>query len=239
MNLDKEYLQALTELQEAIGFQFYNIGFLLEAMAHRSYLNENPEAGFKSNERLEFLGDSIIGFIVAETLFQEFPLLSEGEMTRLRSHIVSQEGLSSIARRMNLGKYLLLSKGESLTGGRDRDSNLARTCESLIGAIFLDKGLPAVKDFLLDKITMEEIFDLMTSESFDFKSKLQEYTQAKYQLTPTYEIAKEEGPSHDKTFAIQVKVGEKIVGRGQGKSKKKAEEKAAKNALRNLSISEV
>lgn len=234
MNQGKEYIQSLEELQEASGFHFNNINLLMEAFMHRSYLNENPAISLQSNERLEFLGDAIIGFIITERLFQEFPQLSEGEMTRLRSQIVCQEGLSALARQINLGKYLLLSKGESLTGGRDRDSNLARTFEAFTGAIYLDQGLPSVKDFLFSKITKQDILALMTSETFDFKSKLQEYMQAKYQLTPVYETIQEEGPPHDRIFVVEVKAGEKIIGKGQGKSKKKAEEDAAKYALENL-----
>lgn len=231
MNQDKESIQALVELQETLGFRFNNINLLLEALTHRSYINENPTIPLESNERLEFLGDAIIGFIITERLFREFPLLREGEMTRLRSQIVCQESLSALARQINIGKYLLLSKGESLTGGRDRDSNLARTFEALVGALYLDQGLPAIKDFLFSKITTQGILDLMASETFDFKSKLQECTQAKYQLTPGYETVKEEGPPHDRNFVVEVKIGEKIIGKGRGKSKKKAEEDAARYAL--------
>lgn len=234
MNQDKEYIQTLERLQEDLGFRFNNINLLLEALAHRSYLNENPTIPLQSNERLEFLGDAIIGFIITERLFQEFPLLSEGEMTRLRSQIVCQEGLSALARQIKLGKYLLLSKGEILTGGRDRDSNMARTFESFVGALYMDRGLPAVKDFLFSKITVQNILALIESENFDFKSKLQEYTQAKFQLTPIYETVKEEGPPHDRNFIVEVKAGKKVLGKGQGKSKKKAEEDAAKYALVKL-----
>ncbi len=234
MNQDKEYLITLRELQDNSGFHFNNVNLLMEAFMHRSYLNENPAISLQSNERLEFLGDAIIGFIITERLFREFPQLNEGEMTRLRSQIVCQEGLSALARQMNLGKYLLLSKGESLTGGRDRDSNLARTFEAFTGAIYLDQGLPSVKDFLFGKIITQEIIALMTSETFDFKSRLQEYTQAKYQLTPVYETIREKGPPHDRNFVVEVKAGEKVIGKGQGKSKKKAEEAAAMYALKKF-----
>jgi len=227
-------VQALAELQESIGLRFTDPDLLLEAFVHRSFLNENPSVSLRSNERLEFLGDAVIGFIITERLFKEFPLLSEGDMTRLRSQIVCQEGLSALARQTGLGKYLLLSRGESLTGGRDRDSNLARTFEALVGALYLDRGLPAAKDFFFSRITSEGILSLIASETFDFKSKLQEFAQARFQLTPVYETVKEEGPPHDRSFVVEVKLGDEVTGRGQGKSKKKAEEEAAKYALENL-----
>lgn len=231
---EKEYAESLEELQRNSGFHFNNMNILVEAFVHRSYLNENPGSPLHSNERLEFLGDSIIGFVIAEKLFRELPQLSEGEMTRLRSQIVSQEGLSALARQIDLGKYLLLSRGEGISGGRDRDSNLARTFESLMGAIYLDQGLPAVKDFLNRMVMSQDVVALMTSETFDYKSKLQEYTQAKYQVTPVYETVEEEGPPHDRNFLVIVKAGEKVIGEGKGKSKKKAEEEAAKYALEKM-----
>lgn len=234
MNQEKAYVQALGELQETMGLRFTDPDLLLEAFVHRSFLNENPSVFLRSNERLEFLGDAVIGFIITERLFKQFPLLSEGEMTRLRSQIVCQEGLSALARQIGLGKYLLLSRGESLTGGRDRDSNLARTFEALVGALYLDRGLPAAKDFLFSRITAEGLLALMVSETFDFKSRLQEFAQAKFQLTPVYETVKEEGPPHDRNFFVRVRLGDDVAGTGEGKSKKKAEEEAAKYALENL-----
>lgn len=234
MNQDKEYVESLRELQQTQNIHFNNISLLLEAFVHRSYLNENPSVSLQSNERLEFLGDAVIGFLVTEKLFREFPHLNEGDMTRLRSQIVCQEGLSFLARKIHLGRYLLLSRGESLTGGRDRDSNLARTFEALIGALYLDGGLNSVEEFLSDRITTQGIVALMEQETSDYKSRLQEYTQGKYQLTPVYVTIQEEGPPHDRDFAVEVKIGDEVLGVGKGKSKKKAEENAAGKALEKL-----
>lgn len=221
-------------LQQNLGITFNDLSLLQQAFVHRSYLNENPEFSLSSNERLEFLGDALLGLVVAENLYQQFASLNEGEMTKLRSALVRQDSLVRLASSLQLGDYLYLGQGEEKSGGQKRARNLACALEALIGAIFLDQGFTTAKSFILrlfSSILQQAIEEGLTA---DYKSRLQELAQAKRQGTPLYRVVSVEGPDHDRRFTIEVVIGEEVFGRGGGKSKQSAEKEAARQALEHL-----
>lgn len=221
----------LASLQDILGITFDDVSLLEQALVHRSYLNENPAYHLPSNERLEFLGDSLLGFVIAEKLYTELPNLSEGKMTRLRASLVRGETLARMATSLGLGQHLLLGHGEEGSGGRLRKSNLAGLFEAVLGAVLVDQGFPTARDFVL-RLFDAEIRDVIGGKiATDYKSKLQELTQAQYQVTPTYRTSGEEGPDHAKVFTVEVRVGARVIGTGRGKSKRTAEVEAAKDAL--------
>lgn len=207
-----------------------NKKLLEEALTHRSYLNEVKEK-ISSNERLEFLGDSILSFIVSDYLFNNYPQFNEGKLTNLRSLLVNTKMLADMARECNLGQMLRLSKGEEESGGRSNPSLLADTFEAFIGALFLDRGIEEVQKFI--NLTVIPRADEFIQKNLlkDPKSRLQELVQAKKQTSPLYKVIEEEGPAHSKTFTVGVYVGEKLYGTGTGHSKQTAEENAAISAL--------
>ncbi len=219
----------LAALQKALGVSFNDLSLLEQALVHGSYANENPDIA-ASNERLEFLGDAILGLIIAEELYQRFPQYSEGELTKIRSSLVRQDALSRMARAISLGNYLYLGKGEEASGGRRKPANLAGAFEAIIAAIFFDQGLTTVKDFVLRSADKE----LSQGVEADYKSQLQEIIQARHQQPPTYRLIETAGPDHDRTFTVEVRVGNTILGKGSGKSKKMAETEAARSALARL-----
>ncbi len=225
----------LAALQQTLGVWFNDPPLLEQALVHSSYVNENPGFAPASNERLEFLGDAILGFIVAEELYQRFSQFSEGEMTKLRSSLVRRDALSRMARAISLGNYLYLGKGEEASGGRRKPANLAGALEALIAAIFLDRGLSAARDFVLRSADKELNKVLSQGIEPDYKSQLQEIIQARQQQTPTYKVIEAVGPDHDRAFTVEVRVGDTVLGRGSGKSKKVAETEAARSALDQLS----
>ena len=225
----------LTALQQILGVSFNDLSLLEQALVHSSYVNENPGVAPASNERLEFLGDAILGFVVAEELYQRFPHLSEGEMTKLRSALVRRDALSRMAKAINLGNYLYLGRGEEASGGRHKPANLAGALEAVIGAISLDQGSATAKNFILRLIDKELNKVLTHGVKADYKSQLQELIQSRQQQTPTYNVIEAVGPDHDRTFTVEVKVGDTVLGRGSGKSKRTAEVKAARSALDYLS----
>jgi ribonuclease-3 len=227
-------LADLAALQQTLGVWFNQPSLLEQALIHSSYINENPDFAPTSNERLEFLGDAILGFIVAEELYQRFPQLGEGEMTKLRSSLVRRDTLSHIAKNISLGDYLYLGRGEEASGGRRKPANLAGALEAVIAAIFLDQGLAAVRDFVLRSVNQELNKLLTQGVEVDYKSQLQELIQARQQPTPSYRVIETVGPDHDKTFTVEVRVGDTVLGRGSGKSKKEAEAEAAHSALAQL-----
>lgn len=207
------------------------------AFIHRSYLNESKEIK-ESNERLEFLGDSILSFIVSSHLYKTYPDFDEGILTNLRSLVVNTKSLAKTAKRLNFGTYLKLSHGEEDSGGRENESILANTFEAVIGALFIDQGIEAVKTFLYE-VLIPEIEDYVQKRVFkDPKSLLQEYVQARKQNSPVYKVTHEEGPAHAKHFTIGVFVEDKQIGEGHGKSKQEAEEAAAQQALDQLHVQE-
>ncbi len=213
--------------------KFTNEKLLELAFIHRSYLNESKNVD-ESNERLEFLGDSILSFVVSEHLYNAYPDFDEGILTNLRSLVVNTKSLAKLAKKHQFGKYLKLSRGEEDSGGRENDSIMANTFESVIGAIFLDQGIEAVKTFL-HAVLIPEIETYVQKKVFkDPKSLLQEHVQARKQNSPAYKVLHEEGPAHAKQFTIGVFVGDTLMGEGKGKSKQEAEEQAAEQALEKI-----
>ena len=215
------------ELQKILGVPFQRQELLTQALTHSSYANENPGIAPASNERLEFLGDAILGLIVAENLFRDFPGMAEGEMTRLRSILVKQETLARVAESIKLGNYLYLGKGEESSGGKDKPANLARALEALIAAVYLDHGLAVTEQLVLEILDTELLKTLYQGTIIDYKSQLQELLQAKTQQTPVYNLIETSGPDHDKKFVVGVYLGETLVAKGKGSSKREAEEAAA------------
>ena len=212
---------------------FNNKQLLKQAFIHRSYLNETKEA-LSSNERLEFLGDSILSFVVSEYLFQTYPLFNEGILTNIRSLIVNTKSLANIARDFSFGEYLMLSKGEEESKGRQNESLLANSVEAFLGALFLDQDLEAIKQFILP-IFIPKGEEIVKNKTFkDPTSLLQEHVQAQKQNSPQYKVLEEEGPPHAKIFTIGVFVQNELLGKGTGKSKQEAEESAAKQALEKI-----
>jgi len=223
----------LATLQKTLGISFKDPSLLEQALVHTSYVNENPGTT-TSNERLEFLGDAILGFIIAEELYQRLPQSNEGEMTALRSSLVRRDALSRMARAISLGNHLYLGKGEEASGGRRKSANLAGALEAVIAAIFLDQGSNVARDFILRLMDKELKKALSQGIEPDYKSQLQELIQAKHQPTPTYQVIEAMGPDHNRSFTVEVKVGNTVLGIGSGKSKKSAEAEAARSALDQL-----
>ncbi len=212
---------------------FTNKELYKQAFVHRSYLNETKEP-IESNERLEFLGDSILSFIVSDHLYRTYPQFDEGILTNLRSLVVNTKSLAKKAKSLEFGQHLLLSRGEEDSGGRENESILANTFESVIGALYIDQGIDAVKPFLYD-VLIPDIAEYVSKKVFkDPKSLLQEYVQSKKQNSPVYKVLHEEGPAHAKQFTIGVYVNNKLIGEGQGKSKQEGEEHAAEQALEKI-----
>jgi ribonuclease-3 len=204
------------------------------ALTHSSYVNENPGFAPASNDRLEFLGDAVLSLIVAEKLYRDFPHFDEGEMTRLRGALVRGSTLTHIARTIGLGDYLCLGKGEEASGGRCKPANLAGALEAIIAAIFLDQGSIATRDFVL-RFFNEELQKVASPGArVDYKSQLQELIQSREQQIPAYQLIEAVGPDHDRKFTVQVRVGDIVLGKGSGKSKKAAETEAAHTALQRL-----
>ena len=222
----------IKDLEEAIGYRFRNISLLQNAVTHSSYANERWHNGLLSNERLEFLGDSVLGMLVADYLYRNFPNRPEGELTRMRADMVCEKTLAAAANQIGLGSHLLLGHGEEQTGGRRRSSILADAMESVIAASFLDGGLNAALSIIRRFILVEVPVSSFRNE--DFKTELQELVQKKKDQTLTYTLLSESGPDHDKRFEVELKLNNEAVGRGIGSSKKRAEQMAAKNALEVL-----
>lgn len=226
----------IIELQGRLRYKFGDAEILCQALVHRSYLNESQEPGISSNERLEFLGDALLGLVVAQELYRRSPELSEGEMTRLRSILVCRETLAELARSLDLGSYLYLGKGEAASGGRERPSNLAGAMEAVIGAIFWDGGFRAARRLVLRLLGREIDAVIKSRPPVDYKSSLQEVVQAQRRLTPTYRAIAVIGPEHDREFLVEVLAGDEVLGRGRGMSKQLAEMDAARAALEALEV---
>ena len=225
----------LIVLQQTLGVSFNDISLLEQALVHSSYVNENPDFAPTSNERLEFLGDAILDFVIAEKLYQDFTHSTEGEMTKLRAAVVRQDTLTRMARAIKLGDHLYLGRGEEASGGRHKPANLAGALEAVIAAIFLDQGLSTTRDFILRLFNKELQKIVSQGAEVDYKSQLQELIQAKEQQTPTYHVVEAVGPAHDRKFTVEVRIGDAVLGMGSGKSKKTAETEAARSALEKLS----
>ena len=222
----------LKELEEAIGYRFRNISLLQQAMAHSSYANERWHDSLMSNERLEFLGDSILGMLVADYLYRTFPNRPEGELTRMRADMVCEKALAAVAGHLNLGAHLLLGKGEEQGGGRGRESILADAVESVIAACYLDGGMEAAKSFVQQFVLVN--VPVNRPNNMDYKTALQERVQQKKNQTLLYVLVGESGPDHDKHFQVELRLNDQVVGTGSGSSKKRAEQDAARAALEAL-----
>lgn len=218
-------------LEKNLGIKFNDRQLLVKSLTHRSYLNETKDKKLESNERLEFLGDSILSFVISDRLFQKHPEYPEGTLTNIRSNLVKTETLAQIAQKLKIGNYLFLSKGEEDSGGRNNPSLLADALEAVTGAIYKDQGYDQVKKFILHHFqpTLKEL--LLSGKFKDYKSLLQEKLQAEKKQAPVYKTLKEEGPDHDKTFTVGVFDDSQLLARGVGKSKQSAESLAAKAAL--------
>jgi ribonuclease-3 len=208
---------------------------LKQAFVHSSYINENPGTDLHDNQRMEFLGDSLLNFIVAEKLYHEFPDIAEGKLTEIRISLVRQEKLAEKAHALKLGDFMLLGKGEDLSDGRTKRNNLADTFEALIAAIFLDQGIEVTKNLILKLFSSDIEATKSGRIDVNFKAMLQELTQAEFKLLPDYEVIEARGPDHDREFFVSVSVGDVVLAIGSGKSKKTAESEAARLALAKLS----
>ena len=233
--LTSKRIQALQHLEAHLGVAFPSYHLLDQALIHRSFANEQGLAGF-DNERLEFLGDAVLELVISEHIYRCFPDAPEGELARLRSVVVCEHTLAEKARSLKLGKYLLLGHGEAQGGGRNLDSLLSDALEAVMGAMYLELDYETCRAFILT-ILGDDVQDVWVTKDFvDPKSALQERVQQHGLDTPIYDVYAEQGPDHDKTFHVAVKWQGEILGKGQGKTKKDAEQNAARNALRRLAI---
>lgn len=220
------------DLENTIGYRFRNITLLQNALTHSSYANEYWHNSLKSNERLEFLGDSVLGMVVAEYLYRSFPERPEGELTRMRADMVCEQSLAGVANRLELGQHLLLGHGETQSGGAERPSILADAVESIIAACFLDGGMKAARQFI-EKFILCDV-PVTRMHNADFKTALQELVQRKKNQVLEYTLTGESGPDHDKRFAVELTLNGEVVGVGIGSSKKRAEQEAARAAMEKL-----
>lgn len=219
------------DFQDVIGVYFNHPDLLKQALTHRSYINEHAADDLKDNERFEFLGDAILDYITADMLFQRFPEMSEGVLTRLRSALVKTDSLAQLAVACRIGEALLIGKGEEISGGRERANNLCGAFEAVVGAIYLDQGLEVAKAFVIPLLTelQKEVMDDAIRK--DARSQLQEWSQAHYDLTPGYHVISAIGPDHKKEFQVEVLIGTKIIATGSGRTKQSASQSAARAAM--------
>ena len=223
----------VSQLARELGVVFKEPELLQQAMHHRSYLNEAGES-VESNERMEFLGDAVLGLVVSDKLYRDYPGLSEGHLSQLRAILVRWDALAAVAERIGLGDYLVLGRGEELSGGRNRPSNLAGGFEALIGAAFLDGGIPGARKLILKLLKPDFAEIAARGVTADSKSELQHVAQTRWHQIPEYRLISSEGPDHAKLFTVEVVVGSQVVGQGQGRNKKQAELNAARQALETL-----
>jgi len=225
--------QKFKQLQDRLGIQFSQVKLLKQAFTHSSYVNEHRRKLYEDNERLEFLGDAVLELTVSKYLFEKYPMMSEGELTKLRAAIVCEPSLVMFANQLGFGEFVLLGKGEEMTGGRERPAMLADVFESFIGALYLDRGLEQVVEFLR-KVVFPKIDEGAFSHVMDYKSQLQELIQRDSNGTIQYKILQEKGPAHNREFVSIVLLNGEKLGSGSGKSKKEAEQHAAERALNVL-----
>ncbi|MEA3442091.1 MAG: ribonuclease III [Chloroflexota bacterium] len=227
-------MQDWENCQKSLGVVFDNQSLLRQALTHSSYVNEHPDAPLPSNERLEFLGDAVLNFTVAEKLYKEFSDLPEGKLTAIRASLVCRDALVKVASSLKLGDYLLLGQGEEASGGRMKPSNLENAMEAVIGAIYLDQGLPKVKRFILNKLEPRLRKIKTKGIAPNYKALLQEFTQEKRKSTPVYQLLEATGPAHARRFTVAVTVEGEVLGEGTGKNKKTAETEAARSAWEKI-----
>ncbi len=229
------WTSGLDELQRRLGYRFHHPALLLEALTHTSYLNESGQAGDADNERLEFLGDAVLNLVMSEHLIQTFPNASEGELSKLRARLVSEETLAGVARRLALGESLRLGKGESITQGRDKSSILSDALEAVLAGIYLDSGLEPAAACIKANFAEELAACHRSSRGrADFKTDLQEVCQREFDSLPQYRTTRESGPDHEKVFEVEILIRGSRYGVGTGRNKKEAEQMAAKQALEQL-----
>lgn len=226
--------QRLLSFQKDLGYHFKDTAFLCEALRHSSYVNEKHEPALKDNERLEFLGDAVLDLVVTHTLMNRFPDTREGDLSRMRATIVNESQLATVAQKLRVGEHLLLGRGEALSHGEQKASILADALEAVIAAVYLDGGFEVAFEVVTGLFSepMAHVGERLLAE--DFKSRLQELVQSKFKTIPQYKVESESGPDHDKEFEIRLTVGTFLTTRGTGKSKKAAEQEAARIALDKL-----
>jgi ribonuclease III len=229
-SLNKSRQSTLRDLEKRLTYSFRNINLLETALTHRSFANENPQLAVSDNERLEFLGDAVLGLCVSDLLIKKYTDLSEGTLSKIRAAIVNEKPLAELAQRLGIGSCLLLGRGEDISGGRMKDSLLANALEAVIAAIYLDSGFTKTKMLIKKLIGPLLNDDNLRSQYFDYKTALQEFCQKKYKTTPLYAIIDSSGPDHAKMFEVKLTIADKIVHIGSGKSKKEAEKQAAQKA---------
>jgi ribonuclease III len=229
--------EQLAELERALHYRFHRVELLNQALTHKSYVHEQREPA-QHNERLEFLGDAVLGLVISDHCYGRFADLAEGELSKLRASLVNDGNLARIARRLELGSYLLVGRGEELTGGRAKASLLADTLEAVLAAIYLDSSWAEVYQVVL-RCFQEDLDTVLHGGHKDYKSDLQEYTQEKFGCVPTYIVVREHGPDHEKVFEVELAIRGQLQGLGAGKSKKEAEQDAARKVLEALSEGEL
>jgi ribonuclease-3 len=230
--LGDERRAQLAELEEILGYRFQRLELLHQALTHKSYGHERRQPA-QHNERLEFLGDAVLGLVISDYCYRKFAGQSEGELSKLRASLVNEHHLARIARRLQLGRYLLVGRGEELTGGRTKPSLLADTLEAVLAAIYLDSSLGEVYRVVL-RCFGDELDMVLHGELKDYKSELQEYTQEKFGCVPSYAVVREYGPDHAKTFEVELAIQGRLHGVGAGRSKKEAEQAAARRVLEEI-----
>lgn len=236
---DDKLLANISKLESVIGYTFKDKSNIILALTHSSFANENKALKLYNNERIEFLGDAVLNVVISEYIYNNYKDLSEGELTKLRANIVCESSLMKCANKIGLGKFLLLGKGEEASGGRERASMLCDVFEAVIGAIYLDGGMESAKAFIFRQMKSLIENSVKVFSFADYKTRLQEIVQKSTATKIRYVVVEEKGPDHDKVFVINVKVNNKVVGVGEGKSKKEAEQNAAKDAIESGLINEI
>lgn len=233
--MTKDRIKILQRLQSELGIEFNELTLLDQSLTHSSYIYESNKKGHLSNERLEFLGDVVLSLVVSHYIYNRYPEYLEGGLAKMRAAIVSRPVLAKLGRSLNLGRYLLLGKGEESSGGRERESILANTFEALIGAIYIDKGFREAERFILENLEDEILLIEKRIHIHDNKTLLQELTQERFKALPNYEIVRVSGPDHQQVFEVRVLIDGKVYGNGKGPNKRRAEQEAAKKALEKIS----
>ena len=229
--MNHERLEQLAGLERALGYKFNDPSFLECALTHRSFANENPDLMVQDNERFEFLGDAVLTLCITDMLMKKFPECTEGDLSKIRSSIVNERPLAGIARELRIGDYLLLGKGEDISGGRSKSSLLANALEAIIAAVYCDKGFAGAFDFIGKRFHPLLETGVANVLYRDYKTSLQETTQNLFRVIPRYSVIREFGPDHDKVFQVRVSIGDVVSTAGLGRNKKEAEQRAARKAL--------
>lgn len=237
--MKSERKKKLLEFQRILGVDFENIDLLDNALTHTSYANQHNLSYNHHNERLEFLGDAVLSIVISEYLYKKYKNKPEGKLTKIRAGVVCESSLAEIARKLSINQYLRIGKGEELSGGREKDSLIADACEAVIASIYLDKGIDVVKEFIIRNFSNKIELTGRGKSYNDYKTRLQELVQKNTLAVIKYMVVSESGPDHNKMFETEVYLNDKCYGRGTGKSKKEAEQNAAKEALNSMGVDEI